>query len=467
MMDLSLLAVDLQEELGITKPWLCDNPTCDGRPHDSYKDHARASQRLPDDLEAYTTHCVIAGRGWGKTYALTRNLAHLIANYPYTKDGTPTRFAILGPTHASVRDNMIHSDSGLLRAIDETLGPGCYFHNKAIGLIVIEETGQRISYGSGDSPDGGASMRGSSLFACLIDEIGVYKHGRAMLNEAVYPAMRQNVEGCSPKVLIGTTPKRASVRFLRELIDHPSTRYVSGSTFENHALSQTVLDSFDSRYREGSNLRRQELEGSLVLENEDSLFDATAIDEHRVTPSEVPHPLKELVIGVDPSVSSKATSDEVGIVVVGCGEGTRSSKHFYILEDGSGVMSPEMWAKKTIELFSKHDADSIVVESNQGGDVLLTLLGSAADKAIESGQLTRSPNIRKVHSRRGKYIRAEVAASLLESGRLHFVGNEMGILEEQLSFFESSGNGHDDRLDSMVHAINYLAARRAGAAFVA
>ena len=152
--------------------------------------------------------------------------------------------------------------------------------------------------------------------------------------------------------------------------------------------------------------------------------------------------LARVVVSVDPAVTSKIDSDETGIVVVGKGTDGRG----YILEDESGKYTPAEWAKKSVSLFIKWNADCIVAEKNQGGDMVRHTLHTE-DETLP---------VRLVHASRGKMARAEPVSALYEQNRVKHVRG-LNDLEDQMVQWEPLGSiGSPDRLDALVWAITDL-----------
>lgn len=148
--------------------------------------------------------------------------------------------------------------------------------------------------------------------------------------------------------------------------------------------------------------------------------------------------LGRILVSVDPAVSSEAGSNKHGIIVGGLGE----DKHGYVLEDGSLTGSPRRWAERAIALYDKYDADAIVVERNQGGDMVKhTLKTVRADIRII-----------EVHATRGKHVRAEPISALYHEGVIHHVG-DFPVLEDQMCQITAAGyegEGSPDSADAMV-----------------
>jgi phage terminase large subunit-like protein len=154
--------------------------------------------------------------------------------------------------------------------------------------------------------------------------------------------------------------------------------------------------------------------------------------------------LGRILVAIDPAISSEPDSDEHGIIVAGLGEDQRA----YVLEDGSLKGSPQQWATRAVTLFDKWDADGIVIERNQGGDMVREVLRTVRPML---------PVI-EVHATRGKHVRAEPIAAMYASGRVSHVGT-YPKLEDQCCLITASGyegNGSPDRADAMVWAMTQL-----------
>jgi phage terminase large subunit-like protein len=122
--------------------------------------------------------------------------------------------------------------------------------------------------------------------------------------------------------------------------------------------------------------------------------------------------LSRVIVAVDPAASNEEHSDETGIVGVGAGIGPDGFTEGYVLADRSLKGSPEEWAKAAVKLYRELDADRIVAEKNQGGEMVASVI-----KAVD-----RTVPITLVHASRGKYVRAEPISALYEQGRVHHVG---------------------------------------------
>src|SRR5713226_7437804 len=164
---------------------------------------------------------------------------------------------------------------------------------------------------------------------------------------------------------------------------------------------------------------------------------------HRNRRPEAP-PMSRIVISIDPPISSEPGSDEAGIVAIGLGEDDRG----YVLDDASCQGTPQQWAERAIAVYDLHEADAIVAEVNQGGEMVAHVIHSVR------------PQIRviQVHAMRAKHLRAEPIAALYSLDRISHVG-AFPALEAQMCLITAAGyqgEGSPDRVDSLVHGFNEL-----------
>jgi phage terminase large subunit-like protein len=185
--------------------------------------------------------------------------------------------------------------------------------------------------------------------------------------------------------------------------------------------------------------KKRFLRGQFGDDNEGALWTEEMIAHGRVKQAPV---LKRIVVSLDPAVTSKDTSDETGLVVCGIG---LEDNHLYVLEDATDTYTPNEWATEAVRLFRKWQADRIVGEVNNGGDLIETVL-RGVDKTIPySG----------VHATRDKLTRAEPCAALYEQNdvkpnQAHHVG-ELAELELEMTSWEAKkGEKSPNRIDALV-----------------
>lgn len=248
--------------------------------------------------------------------------------------------------------------------------------------------------------------------------------------------------GSDPRQLVTTTPR--AIQIIRDLVKNPNWTVTRGSTFENAAnLAPSFLTQIKSRY-EGTRLGRQELEAAILDDAPNALWQRDNLDRYRV--KEAPK-LTRIIVAVDPAAKDNAKNEDGaahGIIVAGIGENGRG----YVIEDGTLRASPNAWARRVISLYDRYEADRIVVEVNQGGDMVKAVLDS----------VRHGLPIQEVTATRGKHIRAEPVAALYEQGRVSHVGS-FPELEDEMVLFEADGFIGDkspDHVDALVWALTAL-----------
>ena len=170
-------------------------------------------------------------------------------------------------------------------------------------------------------------------------------------------------------------------------------------------------------------------------DEENALWKQAIINASRV--SVVPL-FKRIVVAIDPAVTSKDTSDETGLVVVGLG----FDDHLYPLEDATATYTPTEWCTKAVMLYNKHKADRVVGEVNNGGDLIEALLRTIAPSLPYSG----------VHATRDKMTRAEPVSALYDQGKAHHVGILLELEYEMTTWAAKKGDKSPNRIDALVWA---------------
>lgn len=355
----------------------------------------------------------LGGRGSGKTRAGAEWIANGVAR------GKMRRIALIGATFHDARSVMIEGESGLL-----SVANGAVFEPS--NARILWPSGAIATVLSAEEPD---CIRGHQFDACWADEFAKWSDPQAALDMALM-ALRL---GRDPRMAITTTPR--NIPALKMLMDSSEVTLTQSTTRANAAnLAPGFIELMEQRYG-GTRLGRQELQAELIDDNERALWQRSWIEEARVARAPA---LTRIVVAVDPPATSHG--DECGIVVAG-----RAGDEAYVLADHSAAgMSPAAWAKAVIDAYEKHDADFIVAEANQGGDMV---------KAVLLQELPDAP-VKLVHATRGKRTRAEPIAQLYEQSRVHHVG-AFAELEDQMCQYDGAGPS-PDRMDALVWALTEL-----------
>ena len=380
---------------------------------------ARPAQ-LPPEGE-WRVWLMMAGRGYGKTRAGAEWVHGLAA-------GPPLRIALVGPTEDEVRAVMVEGSSGLLACSGERERP------------LWEPSLGRLSWANGTiatvySAANPEALRGPEHDHAWCDEIAKWARAEASWDNLIFGLRR----GELPRVLATTTPRPTPL--MRRLVGRADVAKTYGRTRHNMLLASAVTGHLDDLYG-GTRLGRQELDGELIEDAEGSLWPRALIESCRGT---APPGLKRVVIGVDPPVS--AEGDSCGIVACGIDEQGVG----WVLGDHSvSGLSPGGWARRVAEVAEAWGAERVVVETNQGGEMVTGLL-AGIDSALP---------VRPVRARFGKAQRAEPVALRFEAGKAKFAG-AFPELEDELAGL-TLGGGYEgpgrspDRADACVWAMSEL-----------
>ena len=388
----------------------------------SWLETARDKQLQPQ-IDHYIW-LILAGRGWGKTRTGAQDIALYALRNPNTN------CAVVAPTAGDLRRVCFGGNSGLLSIIPKE----CYLASpdqKGFSSSLNEMrlfNGSKITGYAASEPD---RLRGPQFHRAWCDELAAWRYPEAF--DQLMFGLRL---GDNPQCVITTTPKPNKI--IKDLIARDDVITTSGNTFENEAnLADSALAMLKDKY-EGTNLGRQELYAEIIESFEGALWKSDMIDNTRINEEKE---LSQIIIAIDPAVTANANSDETGIVVVG----KDYNNHYYVLEDLSGRHPPEKWGRIAVNAFYEWEADRIVAEVNNGGDLVERLI-----RNIDSNISYRS-----VRATRGKILRAEPISALYEQERVHHIG-VFSELESQMCSYTGDTNISPDRLDALVWGLTEL-----------
>lgn len=240
---------------------------------------------------------------------------------------------------------------------------------------------------------------------------------------------------------IGSTTPRNTLEY-RRIRGLPKTVRVHATMFDNPHNPPQWVEAMRQRY-EGTRLGRQELRGELLDDIEGALWDYRLLDACRVI--DCPE-LSAVVVSIDPAATSGPSADDTGIVVAGLGIDGEG----YVLADRTCHLPPEGWGKRAVRAYTVHEADKIVAEINNGGEMVEHVIATVDENVP----------VKTVHASRGKQTRAQPIAALYGAPpnrppRVHHVGS-YPELEDQLCTWVPGEEKSPDRLDALVWAITDL-----------
>jgi phage terminase large subunit-like protein len=433
-----------------------------------FENWAQQAQNPPDG--DWRVWLILAGRGFGKTRAGAEWVTSL-ARRPSDR-----RIALVAATMDEARSVMIEGLSGLLKCAPRNRPAPKWEPSRH---LLTYATGVQVQIFSAENPDG---LRGPEHQFAWCDELAKWNNAEETWSNLML-GLRQ---GPFQRALVTTTPR--PVRLLKRLMADPDTVRTGGRSRDNIHLPKSFLRAVESAYA-GTRLGRQELDGELIEDVEGALWTREGLEGCRVSSSPAsqgrgtgeagggaersdvsipplrsgplhhaahgpPPPAKlgedviRIVIGVDPPASSGG--DACGIVVCGLGrDGTG-----YVLEDATvASTAPDRWAAAVASACDRWQADRIVAEANNGGDMVRSVLHTQ-DRALP---------VTLVHASRGKAARAEPVSLLYARGRVRHAG-VFPELEDQLCGMTPTGyqgpGRSPDRADALVWALTELMLKR-------
>ena len=377
----------------------------------------------------------LGGRGFGKTRAGAEWVSAKAREHP------DASIALVAATPQEARRVMIENRRSGLFAVarhgDERLG---MTWEPSLGRLTFASGAQAFVYSGAD----GETLRGPEHHYAWCDELAKWKKAQESWDNLLL-GLRA---GERPQVVVTTTPR--PVPALRSVLASGQLVLTRGATDGNPHLPPAQVEAWRRIYR-GKRLERQELDGELLEDFEAALWPQALIERSRceLGPERSGRGFfRRIVVGVDPPAS--AEGDSCGIVACGLGEDGIG----YVLGDHSAAgLSPERWGRKVGLAAEQWDADLVIAEGNQGGEMVESVLRSAGVRI----------RVKRVHARAGKARRAEPIAGFFESGEAKLAGR-FPELEAELAGLvlggDYQGPGRSpDRADAMVWALTELLLR--------
>ena len=388
---------------------------------EEWKFWARPSQLAPKG--PWKTWLFLGGRGAGKTRAAAEWVREAV------ESETRHNIALLGPTIADVRDIMVEGESGLLAIASSNFRPKFEPSNRRI----IWPNGAKATLYSAEVPD---SLRGPQFDLAWGDEVAAWPEGQTVL-DTLRPALRL---GEDPRLMLSTTPRPVS--WIKALLNDETCVVTRNSSRDNRAyLAEGFIEDLESRYA-NSIYGRQELEGELIDDPEGALW--TRDDIARARNHSISCDFERIIVAVDPPASAGKNADTCGIIVAASFDGGK--KAAVLADISTQGQNPSEWAKVIANAYSEFDADCILAEANQGGEMVREIISLAAPDA----------SVRLIHASKSKRVRAEPIALLYSQGRVAHNSHFRELEDEMCSFGAPGFTQSPDRMDALVWAVSHL-----------
>jgi phage terminase large subunit-like protein len=422
---------------------------------------------------------IVAGRGFGKTRAGAEWVWQRAREARTVAGKRPLRIALIGASLDEVAKYMVEGESGLLAVarIDEEArwiaDRGIVeFPSGALGFALTAERPEKV--------------RGGQYHFAWCDELAKWPH-----SEATWDNLMMSLRlGEAPRTIVTTTPK--PVPLLKRILGLKRSVVTHGRTADNPDSAADFREAMEEMYR-ATRLAGPELDGLLTDDLPGALWTRDMLDKWRgeaatpaapapaddgrglsaaslaeagwivhgvgggggdshfsrgggnrgVAADESDCPFRRVVVGVDPPASV-----EGGCGIIVCG--LASDGIAWVLADLSVAgLRPEGWARRVAAAAELWDAQRVVAEKNQGGDMVESVL-----RAAEPGL-----PVKLVTATRGKAARAEPIALRFETGMARLAGR-FPELEDELCAITYAGyegpGSSPDRADAMVWAMTEL-----------
>lgn len=388
---------------------------------------------------------ILTARGWGKTTALSSCIVRMVQR------GEVRCIGMAAQNEVKTYDvNVL----GLIEA-----SPPGFVPEWIDGEMKLVWPNGAVAYAY--TPEQPANIRSKNLDLAWMSELQSWP---AKSREEAYMNFSFATRKGKARMVIDATPKRGHpilLRLLKAAEQDPATyRTVTGSMRENYAhLSPAAVRKLVAEYA-GTTAGDEELEGKMSRETAEGVTVEAAVLEANRRPK--PTSFARRVISVDPATTSKAGSDNTGIIDAG----TDHNGHAYVNADRTGKHTARAWGSLVIDLYMSGRCDCVVVETNKGGELVAqNIRAEVGDRGISVvvlGKGERVPPhnprviyVREVYARRDKSDRAKPITTAYERGRVsHVIGANLASLETTLTtWVDGPGVISPGDLDALVHGL--------------
>lgn len=376
-------------------------PLLDGKKAESGPD--LLPHQIPPDNDTWVIWALLAGRGGGKSFSTMHYLVAQCLENP----GLRTR--IIAPTSSDAVRSCIEGPNGLLKLAGDQ---GKWKPNHPGGAAFMFTNGSVVYPLGTFAPRDVEQLRAlTNIHLDVFEEAFANRQLADAWNQAMLS--RRSTDGYRTRVVVSSTPRPH--KLIREWEDtiakeiangEPRTIFVSrATTRDNPHLDGAFYAALRHKY-EGTRLWKQEVEGLVIDDVEGALWKREDIERSYVAPddaSALRADVERVVVGVDPP----SGTGTCGIIAVGVIPGEKDAKKpvkdmYVVLEDASvSDATPETWANAAVRLANKYGG-KIVVEVNQGGEMVRTVLQLAIDSM--SGIDVKVESVRAMKSKRDRAL---------------------------------------------------------------
>ena len=346
-----------------------------------------------------------------------------------------------GSRHICLRQRFEHAKNTLWPSAKELMGaewPGLWDRietNKSGGTWFIKFPNEsEVLFGGLDDKERVEKHLGAEYATVYINECSEIQDERAI--DLISSRLRQKIDGRHLLLLDENPPSKSHWSYKRYIESNVAGR--AAFRINPIDVKENLPKSYIARLEAlPERLRQRFLYGEFTTDIEGALWSWDMIEGTRKA---LDGEIGRTVVSIDPAVTSNENSDETGIIVA-----AKKGRGMIVLEDLSIKATPNEWATRAIRAYYRHEADCVVVEVNNGGDLIKTVLR----------QLDSTIRIKEMRATKGKHIRAEGVVSLYEQGLVEHAGR-LDNLEDQMMSWVPHVSESPDRVDALVWAAHNL-----------
>lgn len=230
------------------------------------------------------------------------------------------------------------------------------------------------------------------------------------------------------------------IMFLQAKVLPPRTILCEINYYDNPFFPEVLREKMEHDKETNYNKYLHVWEGKRILDCDGALWGLEMVRAAKKL--DISTQPRRTIITLDPAVTANKGSDEVGIIVAS----EYPSDQYSIDEDLSGVYTTDTWAQIAINAYDRLNADAIVAEVNQGGDLVENVLRL---KGFTGKYIT-------VWASKGKFARAEPVSALYELGKVHHREGLSKLESEYMTYVPKTAKFSPGRLDAAVWALTEL-----------
>ncbi len=384
----------------------------------------------------------LTARGWGKT----RTCAALI-----TSEIMAGRVRVV----TMAAQNLTKTESVQVAGLIEAAPPWFRPEYESSRQQLVYPNGARAYAFTPEVPD---AIRSPNANLAWLSELQSWP---AATREEAYSNFVFSTRVGGSRLVWDATPKKRHPilkRLLARAEAHPTKHFVvRGPIYENPHLDKVAIETMEIDYG-GTQKGREELLGEMLDDSESALVRQTWIDDAR---RPMPTTLERRIITVDPATTSRAGSDNSGILDLGLGVDAQ----LLVCGDLTGKYTAGAWMQSVISRYLTCKCDLVLIETNKGNDLLFDMLAHEAKarglNAVRVGKdehphhQTGILYVKEVYGQGPKEDRAQPMATAYERGRIsHVIGVDLTALEDSLTTWEpAKGMRSPDAIDAMAHGV--------------